>query len=261
MRQKYALVCTPADTVASALRMQHLGEVSVPRLKRQHDQYLHALQSFGYTLITLPPDPSLPDSTFVEDPTINIDNQMLVVARLENAKRRGEEERMLGLIKPLFEEMPIARIVYPGMIEGGDVLVADGKLYIGISKRTNTEGAVQLERIAHKLGWSAETIPVPSTYLHLKGEATYHPEWNCLTVSEEIAGHFEGSGLRMIVTPKEERFAGNCISHGNQILIHKGSIVTAKLLRKEGFEPIALDLSEFAKIDGAMTCLSKFFSP
>ncbi len=258
---QYALVCSPADTIAGALRMQDLGQVNVAKLKAQHAAYVSALSSFGCVIVAMPKQEGYPDSTFVEDPAINIGNKVLVCARLANPARQGEEALMERTLTPLFKNMTIAHIKAPGFVEGGDVLVTDGTLYIGISKRTNAHGAEQLARIAYdRCHWKSKLIPIPASYLHLKGEVTYHARGDFVTVSEEIAEHFEGSGKRIIVTPAEERFAGNCISYESNILIHKGSTKTAKILRKEQLNPIALDLSEFAKIDGAMTCLSKFFS-
>lgn len=259
---QYALVCSPADSIARALRMQDLGDVNIPKLKAQHAAYVEVLNRFGSVIIAMPKQEKFPDSTFVEDPAVNIGNKVLVYVRLANRARQGEEELMERTLTPLLRGMQIAHIEAPGFVEGGDVLVADGTLYIGLSQRTNANGADQLARIAYnRLRWKSKMIPIPASYLHLKGEVTYHPRSNFVTVSEEIAEHFEGSGRRIVVTPAEERFAGNCISYDRAILIHKGSTKTAKILRRECLNPIALDLSEFAKIDGAMTCLSKFFSP
>ena len=250
---QYALVCSPAGSIVRALRMQDLGQVDVSKLEAQHAAYVSALSLFGSVIIAMQKQEAYPDSTFVEDPAVNIGNRILVYARLANHARQGEEA--------LMESMPIAHIKQPGFVEGGDVLVTDGTLYIGLSKRTNANGADQLARIAYdRLRWKSKMIPIPASYLHLKGEVTYHPSGNFVTVSEEIAEHFEGSGHHIIVTPAEERFAANCISHDTAILIHKGSTKTANILKRKGLNPIPLDLSEFAKIDGAMTCLSKFFS-
>ncbi len=261
---KYALVCPPSDSLANALRMNDLGNVNVPKAKKQHRDYCMALQSFGYTLIAMPPEKALPDSTFVEDPAININNELLVIARLKDPKRQGEEARMRDILSPLLKrQMLFSEMTTSGFVEGGDVLPAMGTLYIGISKRTDVEGAEQLARIAHnRAGWKSAFIEIPSSYLHLKGEATFHENsvyGPLITVSEEIADHFTRSGCKLIVTPKEERFAGNCISHESRIIVHRGSHKTVQILKRHKFEPRELDLSEFAKIDGAMTCLSKLF--
>lgn len=258
---QYALVCSPADTVARALRMQDLGQVDVPLLHAQHADYVSALQSFDTITISMPPQKEYPDSTFVEDPAVNIGNRLLVIARLRNPARRGEEKLMERALTPLFARMPIARIKPPGFVEGGDVLVGNGTLYIGISKRTNADGAEQLARIAHdQCKWKSKIIPIPASYLHLKGEVTFHHRGNFITVSEEIVEHFKDSKCKLLVTPQEERFAGNCISYNSAILVHANCKKTIKLLKRNKLAPRPIDLSEFAKIDGAMTCLSKFFA-
>ncbi len=139
-------------------------------------------------------------------------------------------------------------------------------MYIGLSRRTNYEGAEQLARIAKDtFGYSTTMIDIPETYLHLKGEATYHPSYNgsrkdIITVSEEIVDRFAESFCKLVVTPVEERFGGNNISDNGTILVHKGRNKTSALLKKEGFNVQEIDLSEFEKIDGAMrSCLSKLY--
>ena len=264
---KIALTCRPAPSIADALRMNFLGKVDVPKLLAQHAEYCRWLQEFGYTLYMLPPWEQKADSVFVEDPAIilrNLDprHAKFVRTKLANPARQGEEDAIEDALVPFF--LPDAMFeIFEGTVEGGDVLVAGDELYIGLSKRTSIEGAKDLEDIADRCGMNVTMFPIPSSYLHLKGEATFHPEGldgePVITASEEIAPHFAGSVHRLIVTPKDERFGGNCISDGKRILIHKGSDKTKAILAREGYDVIELDLSEFAKIDGAMTCLSKLF--
>jgi len=261
-RKKYALVCPPAKTVANAVRMKHRGEVDYEKATLQHKSYCNVLSSFGYSLITLPLNDGYPDSTFVEDPAIIIEN-ILVVTRLRHPKRQGEEELIENALKPYFSG--VFRIEPPGFIEGGDVLITNGHLYIGLSKRTNEDGAEQLAKLVKdNLLYEATIFEIPETYLHLKGEATYHrAECACredfITVSEEIYPHFYRPWQKFVVTPAEERFGGNNISNNGLIFIHKGRKKTKKILEKEGLITKEIDLSEFEKIDGAMTCLSKLF--
>lgn len=245
--------------------MNYLGDVNVPRLLAQHAEYCRSLQEFGYTLFMLPPNEQFPDSTFVEDGAIvlrNLDprHAKFVRTKLANPARQGEEDAIEDALEPFFFPDSMFE-VFDGTIEGGDVLVAGDELYIGLSKRTSVKGARDLEDIANVCGMNVTMFPIPSSYLHLKGEATFHPEGldgePVITVSEEIALHFAHSRYPLISTPKDERFGGNCISDGKRILIHKGSYKTKSILAAEGYDVIELDLSEFAKIDGAMTCLSK----
>lgn len=259
--QKYALVCAPADTVDRGLRQEDLGEVDVVKAKEQHRRYRQALEHFGYTLIEMSPDSRYPDSVFVEDPAVIIRDK-LVIARLRRAERRGEETRVAQALEPFFSR--VRHIEAPGFLEGGDVLIANDELYIGLSSRTNAEGADQLARIARDcFGYHATIFEIPDHFLHLKGGVTYHERKSgkgIVTVCEEIAHHFFSSGYELVVTPADERFGANCIAEGERILVHAERLQTKKRLEKAGFSAQELSLSEFEKIDGAMTCLSKIFS-
>ncbi len=258
----YAIVCLPADTVAGALRMADLGNVDVSKTKEQHRAYRQALEHLGFSLIRMPSDERYPDSVFVEDPAVIIED-ILVSTRLRRQERRGEEERLKEALRPYFEH--VLRIEEPGFIEGGDVLVTTNRLYIGLSARTNIEGAEQLGKIARdRHGYKGSIFEIPKHYLHLKGGVSYHRNVpvsgsDLITVSEEIAQHFAGSGSRIIVTPAEERFGANGISAGDEIFIHTGRTKTRKALEAAGLRVYELPMSEFEKIDGALSCLSKLF--
>ena len=260
--KNYAIVCLPSDTVAGALRMAHLGDVDVPKTKQQHLAYCQALEHLGFSLIQMPPDERYPDSVFVEDPAVIIEDT-LVITRLRRQERRGEEKRIEQALKPFFRR--VLHIEEPGFIEGGDVLVTANRLYIGLSERTNAQGAEQLARIARdRHGYTADIFEIPEHYLHLKGGVSYHRNVpvtgsDLITVSEEIVQHFSGFGSRLIVTPGEERFGANGISAGDEIFIHTGRTKTRQVLEAAGLLVHELGMSEFEKIDGALSCLSKLF--
>ncbi len=258
--KKHAIVCLPADTIGGALRMKNLGEVDVEKLKLQHKTYLDALVELGFGLITMPKNNFFPDSVFVEDPAI-IMGDVLVVTRLRRKERQGEEPLLKKSLEKFFSK--IFYIKDPGFVEGGDVLVTDKKLYIGLSNRTNFEGAEQLVKIARdECGYTSKIFEIPENWLHLKGGASfqYTKKDRYIIVSEEIKEGFYDFVGRLIVVPGEERFGANCISNSdNKILVHAGCPKTSKILKRVGFDVCEIDLSEFAKIDGAMTCLSKLF--
>jgi dimethylargininase len=257
----YAIVSTPSDTLPGALRMREGASVNLRTARLQHERYCAALRNFGFSLVWLSPDNRYPDSVFVEDPAVAIE-ETLVVSRLRRKERSGEESRIRLALAPFFGTIETIRP--PGFLEGGDVLLADRQLYIGLSQRTNPEGAEQLARIAQdRHGWKSRMFRIPSHYLHLKGEVTYHraspAKGPVMTVSEEIAGQFRTAGCPLLVTPADERFGGNCISANGRFLIHAGRPKTKKILSGAGYDVTELAMSEFEKIDGALTCLSKFF--
>jgi len=261
--KKYALVCLPVDTVDRGLRLEDLGEVDVASAKKQHRRYCFALEHLGYTLVQIPPDNRYPDSVFVEDPAVIIQDT-LIITRLRRKERQGEEIRLEHTLAPFFPR--VLHIEEPGFIEGGDVLITDKRIYVGISGRTNAEGVEQLAKIARdRCGLPTSIIEIPKNWLHLKGEVTFHrnpgkSENGLITVSEEIASHFADSGYELVVTPREERFGGNSISGDGEIFVHGGRAQSKKLLRDAGFRIHELWMSEFEKIDGALSCLSKLFS-
>lgn len=256
--EEFALVRLPADTVDCGLRMEELGKVDVALAQLQHRVYCDALRKLGFGLVRLQKENAYPDSVFVEDPAVII-KDVLVVARLRRKERSGEEQLLEQSLSGSFSK--IFRIETPGFLEGGDVLITEDTLFIGISGRTNEEGAEQLARIARdQCGYGARMFEIPENQLHLKGGVTYHARaGGLITVSEEYEAHFRALPHRRVVIPAEERFGANCISAGATVLVHAQRPRTKKLLEAEGFEAHELFLSEFEKIDGAMTCLSKFF--
>lgn len=261
MKQKHAIVCLPADSIKDALRMKDLGIVNAENAKCQHSAYCQALLRMGFDLITMPADDRFPDSVFVEDPAIIIEDA-LILARLRCKERQGEEILLKNYLNPFFSRF--FAIQDPGYVEGGDVVVMDNKLYIGLSKRTNIEGAEQLARIAYdNFGYLTDIIEIPGNSLHLKGDLSFHQSKiknleRIVIVSEAIA-HQINCDDRLVAVPSDERFSANGISVNGRILIHAGCPKTKKILEKIGFCTEEINLSEFAKIDGAMSCLSKLF--
>lgn len=265
--ENYALVRKPGDSVANGLRLQDLGKVDAKKAKCQHKKYRIELYKLGYQPIILPPEEKYPDSVFVEDPAI-IAKNTLVIARLAKKERRGEESLLKKALAPYFND--IQRIEEPGYLEGGDVLITENGAYIGLSGRTNFEGAQQLAKILYKLEFKYTTfLELPPNMLHLKGAMSYHRvsrEKSLIIVSEELYFPFRNKvnlerENEILVTPAEERFSANCVNAGKDFLIHANRPKTKALLRKRGYRVTEIDLSEFEKIDGAMTCLSKFFTP
>jgi len=260
--KKYAIVCLPSDALNRGLKMKYLGEVNVNEAKKQHKTYCAALKHLEFKIIEMPANSNYPDSVFVEDPAVII-NDLLVTTRLRRKERSGEENALRASLSPFFSR--IFKIKEPGFIEGGDVLVTDDQLFIGISHRTNAEGADQLAKIARDYcGYKANIFEIPKHFLHLKGGASFHlakdmASRNIIIVTEEMAHNFSGSGYKLLVVPAEERFGANCISGNGEVFIHSGRENARKLFEEAGFVVHELLMSEFEKIDGAMSCLSKLF--
>lgn len=261
---KYALVRSLAEIIAAGLRIVDVGKPDGQRAQHQHILYCQSLIGLGFTLLHLPPDSRFPDSVFVEDPAVILED-VLVTARLKHPKRHSEEARITEALRPYFSSDNISYIQPPGFLEGGDVLIAGKQLYIGLTERTNREGAEQLAAIANEqCGMETTLIPLPNDTLHLKGVASFHEESpttpSVITVDERFASSLANTSHVVVRTLTTERFGANCLADGDRILVHEWATDAGRQLAELGFSVQFIDTSEFAKIDGAMTCLSKVFS-
>lgn len=260
MGPNFVVVRTPGKTIDRGLRIKDRGEVDVDRAHEQHEIFCRALGEIGYRIVVwMDANDDLPDSVFVEDPAVII-SETLVLTRLTREERRGEECELEGQLSPYFRD--IQKIKAPGFVEGGDVLVTNNMLYIGLSKRTNLEGAGQLARIAHQKGYGVKMITLPNDHLHLKGEAAYHPNMNAITVTLRLAPEFSAATQKIIEIPVDDglgRFGANCISKEDKVITTSECPTAVPILQAHGFTVLPIDLSEFNKIDGAMSCLCKLF--
>src|SRR5437016_2450839 len=142
--------------------------IDLARARQQHQAYEELLGKLGARVISLPPEPDLPDSIFVEDPAIVLDELAVVFPLGTNTRRR----EAASIERALAKFRPIERVVLPGMIEGGDVLRIGRRVFVGLSRRTNEEGIRQLSAILSRHAY--EVIPVAVTgCLHLKSAVTF----------------------------------------------------------------------------------------
>jgi len=261
--KKRALVCLPSDRINEGLSREDLGQVDIDLAKRQHAAYCCSLQKFlGYQVVKLPANAAYPDSVFPEDWAIILENA-LVIARLRDPQRQGEEAFVEATLGTHFDQDQTFVIEPPGFLEGGDVVVSFKELFIGVSGRTNGDGAEQLAKIARdQYGYQSTIFSIPKDWLHLTGGLSFQVRKQCFIVNEEIGGViFANARSDWIVTPADERFGANCISslYKDHLLMHAGRPKTKAILEKKGFIVQEINLSEFDKIDGAMTCLRKMF--
>jgi dimethylargininase len=216
----------------------------------QHDAYLHALTSLGVSITLAEADPRFPDGYFVEDAAVVTDD-CAVMTRSGARSRRGEGEALEPL---LAAERELFRIEAPGTVDGGDVIVADDRVLVGLSARTNGEGAAQLAAILGPRGMHIETVPVAGG-LHLKSDVN-HLGGDRLIVTSAYANRHELAGFERLVVPPGEEYAANCICLGRHAIVAAGYARTHELLERAGFRTLALEVGEFRKMDGGLTCLS-----
>jgi dimethylargininase len=248
-----AILRTPSSTFAHGLTTASLGTPDLDLALEQHGTYAKALRGLSIEVTVLPPLEAFPDSTFVEDCAVVAGGET-IWCRPGAEGRRGEVGEMPGVVSE-------RRIIAPGTVDGGDVCEMGERFLIGISKRTNAEGAAQLTRHLDELGFGAETVDIRGMagLLHLKSGLSYLGEGSVIAV-ESLRSHSALHGVRVIVPEQAEEYAANCVALGeNRMLFAKGFPALAGRLRAEGFDLIELDMSEFQKMDGGLSCLSLRF--
>ena len=252
-----AIVRPPSTNFSDGLTTVDLGKPDYNTASTQHSIYCEALQSCGLTLTTLPADDQHPDSTFVEDTAI-LTARCAIVTRPGAETRRGETGSMEKILSPFFDD--ICRIEPPGTLDGGDVCAAGDHVFIGISARTNEAGAQQLADMLWAYDYKSEFVDVRNvkSILHLKSGLAYLGN-NQLVVTDELAKREQFRGYDLIRVDSDEEYAANCVLVNDAVLIAAGSLAFAKQLNHRGHRTIPLEMSEFRKMDGGLSCLSLRF--
>jgi dimethylargininase len=202
-------------------------------------------------MIHLPPDPFHPDSVFIEDTALILPG-VAILARPGAESRRGEVEGVREVLREFIGEPEEIRS--PGTLEAGDVLEAGDRYYIGVSGRTNQEGASQLVRILEQHGKTATLISLKN-FLHLKTGVSFIGG-NHLLVAGELKTCPAFQGYKRIEVEDDESYAANSILVNDRLIMPQGYPKTHQKILKEGLKVIQVDVSEFRKLDGGLSCLS-----
>jgi dimethylargininase len=254
---KRAITRIPGSNFADGLTTVDLGVPSLKEVLQQHGRYSDALRECGLELTILEPDLRHPDSTFVEDTAILIP-QVAIFCRPGAASREGE----VAAIRPVVERFYFSTfsIEAPGTVDGGDICEAGSHFFIGVSQRTNAEGARQLTACLNALGFTASTIDIRgmTSILHLKSGISYVGD-NTLVVMEEMASNRQFSRFELVRVSQQESYGANCVRVNERVLVAEGFPRLAEDLAGRGFAPLMLNMSEFQKMDGGLSCLSLRF--
>ena len=252
-----AIVRTPGSNFSTGLTSVNLGSPDLARTLKQHEAYCNALESRGLEIIRLAPDEQHPDSTFVEDTAV-LTARGAIITRPGAASRLGEITSIEPLLRQHFEKVKF--ISEPGTVDGGDVCEADDHFFIGVSRRTNEEGAKQLAGFLDSFGYSSSLIDLRgiSNILHLKSGLAYIGGKR-LVIIEAFRDFQQFSGYEKIWLNTDEDYAANCLLINGKILVAAGFDDTTKQLEHLGHQTIALEMSEFQKMDGGLSCLSLRF--
>lgn len=252
-----AIVRIPGSNFADGLTTVNLGVPHLDQVLEQHAHYCDALRECGLNLTVLEPDVQHPDSTFVEDTAI-LTAQAAILCRPGAPSRAGE----VAAIRPAIESFytRILTIDDPGAVDGGDICEAEDHFFIGVSLRTNEEGARQLSAHLHSLGYTTSTIDIRSfsSILHLKSGISYIGD-NTLVVMDEMASNPHFARFHQLRVSAPESYAANCIRVNDRVLAAQGFPRLTAGLAVRGFRPLALNMSEFQKMDGGLSCLSLRF--
>jgi dimethylargininase len=254
VRLTRALVCRPSPNFADGLTEGRHGVPTYSLAKAQHERYCEELERCGLRLTRLSTDAHFPDGTFVEDTAI-LTGRGAIITHPGDVSRRGEvpsvREALVGLTPWLGE------IQAPGTVDGGDICEINDRFLIGISARTNAEGARQLSAILAGNGYESTIVDVRGVpeLLHLKSGLSALDDGRLVAI-EALAGRDELRGYPLVRVSSCESYAANCVCINGRVLIARGFPVLQEALVRLRYDVVTLEMSEFRKMDGGLSCLS-----
>jgi dimethylargininase len=249
-----AVVRIPGFSMTRGLTAAGLGEPNYFKARKQHAAYVKALEDCGLKVTVLKADERYPDSCFIED--VALCTPHCVVITNPGAETRKGEISAMPLIMQRFYSY-IEYISEPGTLEAGDVMMVNDHYFIGLSERTNKAGAQQLIAILEKYKMTGSVVKLEKV-LHLKTGVAYLED-NTMLACGEFISKPEFKDFNIIEIPEEESYAANCIRVNDKVIIPKGFPKTEGIIRSAGFEILEVDVSEFRKLDGGLSCLSLRF--
>ena len=252
-----AIVRPPPTTFASGLTSVSLGKPDLALALQQHALYCAALEQCDLTVTRLPPDAEFPDSTFVEDTAI-VTPFIAIITRPGAASRQGETASIAGALAQFYSS--IHSIAAPGTLDAGDICQVEDHFFIGISGRTNEAGARQVASILAEEGYTYVTVDIRGIdgILHLKSGISYLGDGR-LVLIEALARHATFRDYEIVRVDREESYAANCLRVNDQVILAAGCPRFESAVRAFGYPVMALDMSEFRKMDGGLSCLSLRF--
>ena len=266
-----AIVRPPGASFVAGLTRANLGLPDYQRALQQHAAYCDALESCGLTLTRLEPDERFPDSTFVEDTAVMVSRRVsgqgsryetsakkAIMTRPGAPSRRAEGQSIEQKLAELGLET--YAISPPGTVDGGDICETEGHFFIGISERTNEAGALQLADLLKSINYTASIVDIRDlkTILHLKSGLAYLGD-NRLVVIEALKTQAVFEGYELVAVEDDEAYAANCLRVNDHVLVAAGFPRFQGTLKNLGCQTVALEMSEFQKLDGGLSCLSLRF--
>src|SRR5579884_3888030 len=250
----HALTHLPSPNLEQGLRTHVTGQsIDYDLAVQQHSAYCRLLRDCGVTVRTLATHPELPDGVFIEDTAVVLE-AVAILATMGTAARRAE---LAGIEPELRKYRPLQRLELPARLEGGDILRVGRALLVGLSARTDKAGVQALAEIVEPLAYRVLPVRVPGC-LHLKTACTALPD-GTLLVNPAWINPADLGGYELLPVPETEPWGANVLLVGNCVCVAAEHELTAGMLQRRGFELRTVPLSEFAKAEGGMTCLSLLF--
>ena len=244
----HAWVRQPSKNFAHALS-QHPGAASInfQKARQQHASYCVALKTAGLTVEILEPLDDFPDSVFIEDDAVIL-NGRAVLCSMKEASRQGEVPYLADAFQ---SRLPVLQLQAPVFIDGGDVLQSEDTVFVGQSHRTNKEAVEALQSLTSK-----RVVPVQVKQgLHLKTSVSTLGG-NLLVINPSQVETEPFRELEWIEVDEEEAYAANCLTVGENVILPAGFPKLEQRIQDYGFSTLPVEMSEFQKADGGVTCLS-----
>ena len=227
--------------------------INYERACQQHKQYVTALRLLGLEVQTLPADLHLPDSVFVEDMALVLD-ECAVITRPGADSRKPEVDSIVKVLTPYRK---LFHIQAPARVDGGDILRVDKKIYVGLSTRSDNSAVEQMQEYLQPYGYEVKSVAVTGC-LHLKSAVTQVTE-DTLLINPEWVGKDLFSGMKFIEIDPSEPYAANAVMIRETIIYPTSFPKTQKRLEAAGIRMVMVDADELAKAEGAVTCCSLIF--
>ncbi len=254
---QHAIVRPPAKSFDQGLTTAGLGSPEFQLALAQHERYWAALQKCGLEIIRLEAEPDFPDATFVEDVAV-LTAGAAILTNPGVPSRKGEAALMRPILSRYYQT--IYTITPPGTLDGGDICEAGRHFFIGISERTNEAGGRQLADFLAQEGFTSSFVYIHGIpgILHLKSGMAYLGD-NRLVLIDAFVGMPKFEKYEIIRVDEAENYAANCVRVNDYVLAPQGYPKLQQSLAQCGYQVLAVDTSEYRKMDGGLSCLSLRF--
>ena len=247
-----ALVRKPGGSVVNGLRSVQRGPPDAELFQYEHDCYVEVLRRAGLYVNVLPPLEDFPDSVFIEDTALCLPDGVIILrpGATSRAGEAGETARALADLGHVTKQIDTT-----GTVDGGDILVTDSMILIGLSHRTNKPGFDALKEVLGHWGYTVQAVQTPENVLHYKSDCSLLDSETILSTSRLSAASCF-STFKVLTVPSGEEAAANSIRVNDKVLVPAGFPTTAELIDKENYAVEIVPTSQAALLDGGLSCMS-----